>query len=366
MEIERTGDFRVVDHAARSSLAERFRWQAPHCERLGSPLYAELCRRLAAEVEAGGPVLEVLGGHEQDSYESMLQLRLLGAVHRLALTGMAPALAAHYPSTGGDGEVEPLWEGFRATVSEQPQELRELIERPVQTNEVGRSRALALGFAEIARSIGLPLRLLELGSSGGLNLRWDRFRYESGAFAFGDPASPVRFADYHEGAELPPAPMRIEVAERAGCDRRPVDVSKAEGRETLLAYTWADQLERFRDLEGALAIAQTVPATVERSPALPWLERRLAEPSPGACTVVFHSIVMQYVDPEERAAIDALLERAGARATTDAPLARLSFEPGDEYAHLRLRVWPGGGATLLAECGYHGLPVRWRGARVSP
>ena len=355
-----------MNPATRTSLAERFRWQAPHCERLGSSLYAELCRRAADDVEAGGPVLDVLAGHEHDSYESMLQLRLLGAVHRLALTGAAPALAAHYPSTGGDGAVEPLWEAFRATVAEQPGRLRELIERPVQTNEVGRSRALVLGFAEVARGTGLPLRLLELGSSGGLNLRWDSFRYESGAFVFGDPDSPVRFSDFHEGAELPVAPPLVEVVERAGCDRRPIDVTSAEGRDTLLAYTWADQLERFRALEGALEIAQAVPATVERSAALPWLTRRLAEPVPSACTVVFHSIVMQYVDPDERAAIDELIGQAGDRATEDAPLARLAFEPAGDYAHLRLSLWPRGRTTVLAECGYHGLPVRWRERTVSP
>ena len=349
-----------MDHATRSSLAERFRWQAPHCERLGSSLYAELCRRAADDVEAGGPVLDVLAGHEHDSYESMLQLRLLGAVHRLVLTGAAPALAVHYPSTGGDVEVEPLWEAFREAVAEQRVELRDLIERPVQTNEVGRSRALACGFLLLAGTTGLPLRTLELGASGGLNLRWTHFRYDSGRFAFGDPGSPVRFADFHEGAELPTAPSQVEVVERAGCDERPVDVTVADGRDTLRAYTWADQLERFRDLEGALEVARTVPATVERSPALPWLTRRLAEPVPGACTVVFHSIVMQYVDPDERDAIDALFEQAGAHATVDAPLARLALEPGDDYAHLRLSVWPQGRTTLLAECGYHGLPVRWQ------
>ncbi len=355
-----------MDAVARSSLAERFRWQAPHCERLGSPLYAELCRRAADDVEAGGPLLDVLEDHERDPYESMLQLRLLGAVHRLALTGEAPALAAHYPSTGGDGAVEPLWEAFRTTVADKLPRLRELIERPVQTNEVGRSRALACGFLLLARTTGLPLRLLELGSSGGLNLRWTHFRYESGRFVFGDPDSPVRFVDFHEGAELPAAPPRVEVVERAGCDERPVDVTKADGRDTLRSYTWADQLDRFRDLEGALEVAQAVPARVERSAALPWLTRRLAEPAPGACTVVFHSIVMQYVDPDERAAIDALFERAGARATADAPLARLALEPANDYANLRLTVWPGGREELLAECGYHGLPVRWQERTFSP
>jgi hypothetical protein len=348
------------------SLAERFRWQAPHCERLGSPLYAELCRRAADDVEAGGPLLEMLAGHERDSYESMLQLRLLGAAHRLALTGEAPALAAHYPSTGGDGAAGPAWEALRATAAEQLPRLRELIERPVQTNEVGRSRALVCGFLLLARTTGLPLRLLELGSSSGLNLRWTHFRYESGRFAFGDPGSPVRFVDYHEGGELPAAPSQVEVVERVGCDEHPVDVTSADGRDTLRAYTWADQLERFQALEGALEVAQAVPATVERSAALPWLTQRLAEPVPGVCTVVFHSIVMQYVDTDERAAIDALFKQAGARATPDAPLARLAFEPADDYANLRLSVWPGGRETLLAECGYHGLPVRWQERTFSP
>ena len=147
-----------------------------------------------------GRCCDVLAGHEHDPYESMLQLRLLGAVHRLALTGEAPALGRPL-SVHRRRRRRSSRSGrpFRKTLVEQRPRLRELIERPVQTNEVGRSRALALGFAEAARRTALPLRLLELGSSGGLNLRWDRFRYESGGFVFGDPDSPVRFADYHEG-----------------------------------------------------------------------------------------------------------------------------------------------------------------------
>lgn len=348
-----------MDAVDRSSLAGRFRWQARGCERLGSPLYAELCRRAAADVEAGGPLLDVLAEHVYDPLDSMLQLRLLGAVHRLALRGEAPELAACYPSTGGKATADVTWDSFRKTVAEQRTPLGELIELPVQTNEVGRSRALALGFAKVARRTGLPLRLLEVGSSGGLNLRWDRFRYESGSFEFGDPASPVRFRDYHEGADLPPAPATIEVAERAGCDEHPVDAATPQGRETLRAYLWPDQRERFALLDAALEVARELPVVVDRSAALPWLTARLAEQVAGVCTVVFHSIVMQYVDADERDAIDLLFEGAGARATADAPLARLAFEPAGAYAELRLTLWPGGEETLLAECGYHGQPVRW-------
>jgi hypothetical protein len=340
-------------------LAERFRWQAGACEGLGSPLYGGLCRRTADDIEAGGPLRQVLAGHEDDPRDSMLQLRLLGAVHRLALSGRAPALAACYPSTGGGAAPAETWRAFRETVAERAVELAELIERPVQTNEVGRSRALAPGFLLVARLTGLPLRMLELGTSGGLNLRWDHFRYEAGGLCFGDEHSPVRFSGFHEGEPLPAPPARLEITERAGCDEHPVDASTPDGRETLRAYLWPDQSERFRLLDAALEVANAVPATVERSEALPWLIDRLAQPAPGACTVVFHSIVMQYVDERQREAIDHALAEAGSRATPDAPLARLALEPAGNHADLRLTTWPGGEERLLAKCGYHGTPVRW-------
>jgi len=336
------------------------RWQAEWCDRLGSPLYGELLRRAGDDAEAGGVVADVLAGHEDDPLESMLQLRFMGAVHRLALDGSAPALAAVYPSCGGKGPVSAAWDAFRATVTSHLEELDGLVRRPVQTNEVGRSRALVLGFLRLASETGLPLRLLELGSSAGLNLRWDAFRYYSGGFEFGDAASPVQFLDYAEGA-LPSLPGQVGIVERSGCDEAPVALDE-DGRLTLRSYLWPDQLDRLRALDGALEVAAGIPVSVERSGAADWLERRLAEPTPGACRVVFHSIVMQYVDAAERDRIGELIAAAGRRATERAPIARLALEPGGELAELRLTVWPGGEERVLAHAGYHGEPVRWEGA----
>ena len=54
------------------------------------------------------PVYGALRGHEHDSGDSVLALRLMGAVHRLVLRGDAPGLAAHYPSVGGSpGDAWP-------------------------------------------------------------------------------------------------------------------------------------------------------------------------------------------------------------------------------------------------------------------
>jgi hypothetical protein len=102
----------------------------------------------------------VLDGHEDDPGPSALALRLMGAVHRLVLRGDAPALAAHYPSAGGEPR-DPI-AAFRATLRDHAGELRVLVDEPVQTNEPARCAALLGGFLEIARETGLPLRLLEL------------------------------------------------------------------------------------------------------------------------------------------------------------------------------------------------------------
>jgi hypothetical protein len=343
---------------SQANIVEQFRVQAGWCARLGSPFSAALLERAAADVRAGGPCAAVLEGHEADRPGTLLPLRFLGALHRLVLRGWAPALAGAYPSVGGDGNLERAWPAFREVFAAQREELCGLLNRPVQTNEVGRAAALLGGFLRVAETTGLPLRLLEVGASAGLNLRWDRYRYETSNARWGDPASPVclasAFADRHPRFDVP-----VRVAERRGCDIAPLDPRSAEDRLTLRSYVWPDQRERYRLLDAALAVAQGVPAPVEPSDAAPWLAAHLAEARPGVATVVFHSIVWPYLDETERAQVPAVLAAAGGRATADAPLAWLRMEPGGEQAEVRLARWPGGEGRLLATSGFHGRDIHW-------
>ena len=94
-------------------LAARLRWQAKGCEALGSPFYARLLESAAADLEAGGPVRDVLGGFEVEDRGSAIALRLLAPVHRKVLAGELPQLDRHYPSTGGDGDATAAWPRFR-------------------------------------------------------------------------------------------------------------------------------------------------------------------------------------------------------------------------------------------------------------
>jgi hypothetical protein len=353
----------MADAERRERAAAQLRQQEGWCRGQGSLLYAALLAAAAADCTGGGPTWAVLDGHEDMPLGDALPIRLLGQVHRRVLEGAAPALARHYPSAGGSWRPgDDAWPAFRDVLAAQRGLLRERLLRPVQTNEVGRAASLLGGFAWVARETALPLRILEVGASAGLNLRFDRFRYESEGFAWGDPASPVRLASIFEG----PAPRltpRIEVAERIGCDAAPLDPGAGADRLTLRSFLWPDQIARRARLDAALDLAARVPAQVERADALDWLERRLA-PRAGAATVVYHSIVMPYFEPEARRRFARRVRSAGEAATRDAPLAWLSLEPAPRgegvWEHrVRLALWPGGAMRTLATSSPHGPPVRW-------
>lgn len=362
------------------SLEGQLRVQAGHCRSLGSPLYESLLLGAADDVLAGGPVWRLFEGRAETPADSA-PLALAGAVHRLVLSGGAPGLARWFPSAAVAAGAEPgpvdsdaAWREFLRVVEERRDKVAALLDHPIQTNEVGRSAALLGGFLEVARAHpGLPLRLAEIGASAGLNLRWDRYRYKGPGWAWGEPGSPVVFPSVFEGDAAPSADVTLTVAERSGCDRAPVDPTTEDGRMTLMSYVWADQVERFARLRGALEVARGVPATVERADAFDWLERRLPLRKPGTATVVFHSVVTLYFTPDQRERLAGMLAGAGESATADEPLAWLRFEhpdTGDPTARgwgclgkpeVRLTVWPGGEERLLAMSSAHGPPVRWLG-----
>lgn len=344
----------------RERLTEHMRWQAEWCRKLGSPLYELLLRTAADDIsrpDSGAwPVLRLLA---DDAPSSAPALRLMGAVHRLVLESRAEGLARYYPSVGGAPGDDVTGE-FLSTIEAHADELAESMERPVQTNEVGRAGALVCGFLAAARETGLPLRLLEAGASAGLNLRWDRFLYEARGQTWGPSDSPVRLCDYNSEVPLP-FEADATVVERAGCDINPLDVTTDEGRLTLLSYVWPDQAQRIRLLKGAIEIARRVPVTLERSGAASWVAGRLRDVPDGHTTVVYHSIFFQYMSDDEREAFVSAIEEAGGRATTRSPLAWVRFEPGGDQAETRVKLWPGGEDRLVATSGFHGAAVRFLG-----
>lgn len=343
-----------------------FNFQIAASEAMGSPFTAEVMRLMLADARAGGPYAALvepwLGQDARSLIAAAAPLRLLGGLHALALSGADPALAAEFPAARPQTDTAAL----RRRMVEAAQAHADLLARfrlsPPQTNEVRRSLCLIGGFLTVARETGLPLRCLELGASAGLNMNWDRYRYDLGALgAWGDPSSPVLIDGEWDG---PPPPFEVaaEVAERAGCDQAPVDASDPEQALRLESFVWADQPERMVRLRGAIDLARRYPPPIAAEDAGAWA-LRMARPSAGAATVLYHSVVWSYLSESTRAAIGEAIRAAGEAATAQAPFAWLRMEPeaGGAMA-VRLTLWPGGAERGLAQVHPHGAKVLWLGA----
>jgi hypothetical protein len=296
-----------------------------------------------------------------DPWADAVPLRVAGALHSLALEGADRALEAIYPPRNIAFDPVAGTQAVRNALRVHRGRVADYLRRPPQTNEIGRSAVLLGGFATIAARTGLPLALREIGASAGLNLLWHRYRYElGGSLGWGDQASPVTVRS--NWTDHPPAlPPRIALASWCGCDRTPIDLGAPHAAARLAGYVWPDQRERVERLQAAIALSRSEGVSVEEADAATFLTRELAAIRSGEATVVYHSIVWQYLSEETQGALGNIVGEAGARASSAAPLAWLALEPPDPKSRplLVLTLWPGGDRTVLAEALPHGQSVHW-------
>lgn len=343
------------------TIRDAFRQQAAACDMLGSPFTARVSRLHAERLEPGSPVADSILGWRGDPSPSAdsVPLRIAGCLHALVLEGRNDTLATVYPPSTVDDDT--LWSAIRDAETSDAAFILDRLKSAPQTNEVRRSGALLPGFLLIGEMSGKPLILSEIGASAGLNLQWDRYRYDLGTRPFGDPGSPVLIAPEWRGNPAPSG--SITVAARAGCDLNPVNAFDPAHRLRMLSYIWADQTERLTRTASALDIAAREHLEIEQADAIDWLTDRLAEPHPGAVHVIYHTIAWQYLPTALREKGETLIADAGARATSDAPLARLSLEAdgGPDGAALTLQVWPTGEKKEIGRGDFHGRWVDWLG-----
>jgi hypothetical protein len=326
---------------------------------MGSALYARVTMRLLGDYRARGVTYDFFTNVPERAALSTPGVRLLGALHYLALSGEAPQLAAHLPSCGGDGDAEAIWEHVQALLLEHEPRIGALFVQTPQTNEVARATVLLAGHCAVARETQFPIRLFEIGASAGLNSRLDRYRYEGDGWSWGDPASTLVLRNRTRSG----APVLMEkflIAERAACDLHPLDVRSAQDRTRLLSFVWSDQAERFARLRAAFEVAQTVPLAVERADMFAWLIDRVA-PKPGSATVVMHSVMTEHLTKDDRARLAAIISSIGATATDDAPFATVTMEFALESRlyETRVTLWPGAQSQLIARSDGHAQGIEW-------
>lgn len=353
-----------------TTLISQFEYQAKVCAKFGSPLYVALASGIARDIGAGGPCAKALAGFADAPRDSLVPLRFLAAVQALVLSGAAPGLAGYYPSATPQAAPPDAgtWRAFRAVVEERIDWITTWLDTPPQapqTNEVGRAVPLLAGLLAAVDAVPLPVRLLELGSSAGLNLRADHFHWRTGDLEWGPPDSPVDIR--HAWREPVPEWLtaavrrhpRLDVIERRGCDPAPIDPLTSRGALTLRSYLWPDQCERAGRLAGALQVAEQVPAEVITSGARDFLAG--IDLVPGTLTVVWHSVMRQYVDPAEWRTVTAELDRLAAACGPDTGFAHIAFEGqnnSDDRHGFRLTARIGDAPEIiLARAEPHGVPA---------
>jgi hypothetical protein len=342
---------------------ENFLQQAEWCERLGSPFTALACRALHEHLDETSAFGSRLLNWPGDAGADAMALRACGALNYLARQG-DPALTPLYPP-GPPPSREAFWRGAQGAIADHDPWLTRFLYSAPQTNEVARSPALLPGYLEISRRAGLPLSIREIGASAGLNLSFDRYFYNYGAFTWGSDSSPVKMQCQWRGDAAAPSGALL-VVDRRGCDINPIDAGDAAARARMLAYIWPDQTDRLARAEAALAVAAKENIRVEAIDAAEFAARELRAGAPGHTLVLAHTIFWQYLPAPTKAAIRAAIAEAAARATNASPLAWLRLEAEAEErrgAVLRLSLWPHGPLDeAIAVASFHGQWIEWRGA----
>lgn len=296
-----------------------------------SPLYAEVCRGVAADT-ALLTKLAILPLEKQ-------QPNLL-----LAAVKFHCGTAPDWPQFRERAETH--WDSIVATITA----------RRTQTNEPARCATLLPLLARLPQ----PLALLEVGASAGLCLLPDKYAYDYGGRRVSptndETNAPLFHCAVNDATPIPKS--NIEIVWRAGLDLNPLDVSDDDDVRWLQALVWPGEGERGRLLEEALAVARRDPPRVVNGDLRRDLRALAAEAPKDATLVVFHTAVLAYVrEAADRNAFAETVKQLGAQWVSNES-ANLSHVPD-----LTLRLW---GRFLLSLNGIpqayteaHGTAIDW-------
>jgi len=147
------GEIDIINH---------FDEQAGWNDALGSPFTAALCRQMAIDFKARGPIFELCKEWTGNPRKDALGLRIAGALHHAVLTGADDVLASAYPEKRPNWSMEEVWPRAVYWLNENLEQVREFIKSPPQTNETRRSIALLPGFLELAAKFNMPMGIAQV------------------------------------------------------------------------------------------------------------------------------------------------------------------------------------------------------------
>lgn len=107
-----------------------------------------------------------------------------------------------------------------------------------------------------------------------------------------------------------------------------------------------------------LVLSDAAPALAEE-----WLPGALAHGADGDLTVLWQSVVRQYLEPRQWESIERAFDHAVRARDESRPLVWLRMEPSDDHLanyELSLRTHSEPPSIQLARCGDHGPPIAWQ------
>jgi hypothetical protein len=256
--------------------------------------------------------------------------------------------------------------------------IQEYMKHEPQTNEPGRSSILLLGFLYVQQHVNsssnintMPIRSFEIGCSAGLNLLMDRYYYtyvdtksHSIIGTYGNEnydTSTVHLVCQVNG-KLPLLQNNdnntLHIIERSGCDRRITNLRHNNNeRIRLLSYNWADQFERFARCENAInMLLKQDDIKFYEMNGNKFLHQYVTL-QPHTITILYHSIVFQYINKDEQRDILQHIDMLSQQATLEQPFAYIRMEASvpvlSSYC-LTVTIWPSGEEKVICECQAHG------------
>ena len=227
-----------------------------------------------------------------------------------------------------------------------------------QTNEAARC-ALHL---PVLGGIEGPIALLEVGASAGLCLYPDRYGYRYTGHPQLDPATgPSPVVLDCEAVGPVPMPTRLpDVVWRGGIDLNPLDVRRPDDLAWLDALVWPEHDDRRQRLRAAADIAAADPPHIVAGDLNERLVALAAEVPRDATLVVFHTVVLMYLDADERQRFTETVQALpghwlSVEPRTVLPAIRERDDVPNDSADLVLAL----DGVQLAWAQPHGRVVRW-------
>lgn len=261
---------------------------------------AERYRRFAREAAQRSAVYAAWSTAIADDDE------LIALIDTLPVADRQPVLvltAARFTGLSPRGDVRTWLEGEWDAVAEVASA------RATQTNDPRRTGPLVAGL----QGVEGPIALLEVGASAGLGLLVDRYSHVFAGAAGERRIDPLDGVSPLElrcelGTEVPLPTRMPDIVWRAGLDRSPLRLDRADDERWLRTLVWPEERARAAQLDAAIAIAREHPPHLVAADAVEGVAALAAHAPAEATLVVWSPAVLVYLSPDDRARFAATVE----------------------------------------------------------